>query len=71
MVLFGTRVASLSDSGAFGKGLWDKPEEFDPARWLGDDGKFNLKAGFSLPFGIGPRSCPGKALAVSDASTGC
>lgn len=57
--------------GLQGKRLWeDDTEEFKPERWIVVDEKtgkmvFDPKAGGSVPFGLGVRSCPGKALAVS------
>ncbi|KAG8898786.1 hypothetical protein FRB99_007172 [Tulasnella sp. 403] len=51
-----------------GKPLWeDDAKEFKPERWLMEvDGKirFNPKAGFCVPFGLGLRACAGKQLAV-------
>ena len=43
------------------------PEAFDPQRWL-DDGAGNRAASsakrVSMPFGAGPRVCPGRYLAL-------
>lgn len=64
----GLRSESSLKHGHGGRGLWTNPEEFNPSRWLTEDGKFNPKAGFSNPFGMGIRSCAGKALAVSVSS---
>jgi len=60
------RPESSLKVGLGGAGLWDEEDitEFKPSRWLTKDGKFNPKAGYSYPFGLGPRSCAGKALAL-------
>ncbi|KAG9048491.1 hypothetical protein FS837_012747 [Tulasnella sp. UAMH 9824] len=56
--------------GSHGKGFWENDaDEFKPERWIVEDemtGKrvFDPKAGMSVPFGLGLRSCPGKALAI-------
>ncbi|KAG8984137.1 hypothetical protein FRB90_005547, partial [Tulasnella sp. 427] len=56
--------------GLQGKRLWDDDTtEFKPERWLVVDEKtgkqtFDPKAGGSMPFGMGQRSCPGKPLAM-------
>ncbi|KAG8995362.1 hypothetical protein FRB90_000204 [Tulasnella sp. 427] len=56
--------------GLGGKRLWDDDTaEFRPERWIVIDEKsgkesFDPKAGGSVPFGLGVRSCPGKALAM-------
>ncbi|WMS88113.1 cytochrome P450 [Pleionea litopenaei] len=39
---------------------WDRPEEFDPERWL--TGKAPHKENAYIPFGSGPRICPGALL---------
>ena len=41
---------------------WDKPEEFNPNRWIGPDGKFQKNEAFSV-FSIGPRVCLWEILA--------
>ncbi|KAG8961915.1 hypothetical protein FRC00_010882 [Tulasnella sp. 408] len=52
------------------KRFWgDDADEFKPERWIVEDEKtgkrvFDPKAGPSVPFGLGLRSCPGKALAI-------
>jgi cytochrome P450 len=45
------------------KGIWGDPENFRPERFLGGDGKLNLKNDFSLPFGAGRRLCAGETFA--------
>ncbi|XP_041478224.1 cytochrome P450 2J1-like isoform X1 [Lytechinus variegatus] len=42
--------------------LWDKPEEFQPDRFLTETGEFDMKKE-PLFFGIGRRVCPGEQLA--------
>lgn len=63
------RSESSNRIGLGERGLWTNPQAFAPERWIVDDGsggqKFNAKAGVSVPFGVGVRSCAGKALAVS------
>ena len=46
-------------------GLWDRPDEFDPARFSTDAGRASAKAGY-LPFGDGPRACAGAAFATQE-----
>jgi len=45
---------------------WDKPEEFIPERFLGDQDKIEASGNDFrfLPFGVGRRSCPGIILAL-------
>ncbi|XP_029361300.1 cytochrome P450 2U1 [Echeneis naucrates] len=42
--------------------VWENPENFDPTRFLDDDGKLLRKECF-IPFGIGRRVCMGEQLA--------
>ncbi|KAH7395215.1 cytochrome P450 [Phaeosphaeria sp. MPI-PUGE-AT-0046c] len=46
--------------------LWNDSDvaSFDPSRWLRADGSFDSMAGPTLAFGLGPRACFGKRLAV-------
>jgi hypothetical protein len=48
-------------------GVWaaGTGRQFDPDRWLREDGSFDPNAGPSLPFSLGQRGCFGKSLAVS------
>ncbi|MGH3659154.1 MAG: cytochrome P450, partial [Micromonosporaceae bacterium] len=41
---------------------WDDPDQFDPQRWLGPDQPHARHA--YIPFGAGPRVCPGSRLAM-------
>lgn len=47
------------------QGLWERPDEFDPQRFTGEAGRASMKAAF-LPFGAGPRACPGAAFATQE-----
>ncbi|VAI78553.1 unnamed protein product [Triticum turgidum subsp. durum] len=49
--------------------LWEKPEEFKPERFLGEESNVDATVGGKvdfrfLPFGVGRRSCPGIILAL-------
>jgi cytochrome P450 len=64
MVVMGLmRVDSVSDAHI------PNAAQFDPQRWLGGEGKPGQVASaakrISMPFGAGPRICPGRYLAVS------
>jgi cytochrome P450 len=45
---------------------WREPERFDPQRFLAE--RSSLPAGSYLPFGMGPRICPGAAFAMQEAT---
>jgi cytochrome P450 len=56
-------VRSKTSSRKFG--WWgDDAQSFVPERWIDAEGKFNPKAGPSMPFSTGPRGCYGQKLAV-------
>lgn len=42
--------------------LWDKPEEFNPSRFVDSEGKVR-KPEYFIPFGVGRRMCLGDILA--------
>ena len=46
--------------------IWDKPEDFNPNRFLSDDGKELLKTEALIPFTMGKRSCVGETLARTE-----
>jgi cytochrome P450 len=49
---------------------WDNPDAFWPERWLSDGGdKCARVTCSSLPFGSGPRACPGSKLALLEIRT--
>jgi cytochrome P450/nitrite reductase/ring-hydroxylating ferredoxin subunit len=43
------------------------PEAFRPDRWLGDGGHGAHEPAASMPFGTGPRICPGRSLGLLEA----
>ena len=45
--------------------LWERPDEFDPQRFTTEAGRASMKRAF-LPFGAGPRACPGAAFATQE-----
>ena len=47
--------------------LWDRPDEFDPDRFIGVN-RGNVHRYAYLPFGAGPRICLGAAFALQEAS---
>jgi len=47
--------------------LWDRPDEFDPARFLGANRTIVNRYSY-LPFGAGPRICLGAAFALQEAA---
>jgi len=47
--------------------LWDRPDEFDPTRFLGASREHVHRYAY-LPFGAGPRICLGAAFALQEAS---
>ena len=47
--------------------LWDRPNEFDPGRFLGVE-RSRMDRFAYLPFGVGPRKCIGFAFALQEAT---
>lgn len=45
--------------------LWERPDEFDPARFCSESGLASARQAY-LPFGLGPRACPGAAFATQE-----
>ncbi|TMV08783.1 cytochrome P450 [Ruegeria sediminis] len=43
--------------------LWDRPDEFDPARWQTENGKTCQRDAY-VPFSAGPRVCTGAGFAM-------
>ena len=47
--------------------LWDRPEVFDPSRFLGNR-RSQIDRFAYLPFGVGPRKCIGSTFALQEAT---
>ncbi|KAH8385475.1 hypothetical protein KR093_007931 [Drosophila rubida] len=58
----GSHVIPLINSVHMDPSLWDKPEEFRPARFIDAEGKVR-KPEYFIPFGVGRRMCLGDVLA--------
>jgi cytochrome P450 len=43
--------------------IWERPDDFDPDRWMTDAGREASRDGY-LPFSSGPRVCPGAGFAM-------
>jgi len=61
----GTIVLGLLRSAHMDNNYWEKPELFNPNRFLDDEGKIKNKELF-MPFSLGPRIFPGESLAKSE-----
>ncbi|XP_022087535.1 cytochrome P450 2J5-like [Acanthaster planci] len=46
--------------------VWDRPEEFNPGRFLSEDGKKMIQHEAFVPFSTGRRSCLGEGLAKTE-----
>ncbi len=66
----GTMVACLMRPAGLREEHFGAPERFDPGRWLpgADGGKASLSSAkrVVMPFGAGPRICPGRFLALAE-----
>jgi len=47
------------------EGLWERPDKFDPRRFCTEAGQASARVAY-LPFGMGPRDCPGAAFATQE-----
>ncbi|MBL1075921.1 cytochrome P450 [Nocardia sp. 2] len=63
----GTTVAILIDSVHHHRGVWDRPEEFDPSRFLPEIVQREQKRAH-LPFGAGKRMCVASGFASMEAT---
>ncbi|MEE6506783.1 hypothetical protein FKM82_007853 [Ascaphus truei] len=60
-----TQIITFLHSALYDVKYWDKPEQFNPGRFLDENGKF-VKNEAHIPFGAGKRSCIGEALAKTE-----
>jgi cytochrome P450 len=60
----GALVVCLMRPPAVDERNFSDPETFDPARWLGDGRATSSAKRVAMPFGAGPRLCPGRYLAI-------
>ncbi|HSL71477.1 MAG TPA: cytochrome P450 [Longimicrobiales bacterium] len=60
----GTWVALLSRPPVLDEKNFSDPSEFRPERWLDGQSSGAHEAGAHMPFGSGPRICPGRSLAL-------
>jgi cytochrome P450 len=62
----GTVIAALMRMGSMSERHFARPEAFEPERWLAADGggPSTRRERISMPFGAGPRICPGRNLAL-------
>jgi cytochrome P450 len=47
------------------RGLWERPDEYDPHRFETESGAASARTAY-LPFGLGERACPGSAFATQE-----
>jgi cytochrome P450 len=67
----GTVVAALMRRGSLDERYFERPLSFEPERWLGTQGTATpptSRERISMPFGLGPRICPGRNLALLEIS---
>ena len=62
----GTPVLALTRYCAVQEQYFSNAKQFDPDRWLAPQSQDNHNANAFLPFGTGPRFCPGRNLALTE-----
>ena len=62
----GTPVLTLTRHCAIQDQYFSNAAQFNPYRWLNDDADTNHDTSAFLPFGTGPRFCPGRNLALAE-----
>lgn len=67
----GTFIALVMRGGPLDERCFEQPQRFEPARWLARaEGGGGADAGsakrVAMPFGAGPRMCPGRYLALHE-----
>jgi cytochrome P450 len=67
----GTRLMLLTRHASIHGGGFERASDFDPERWMadGDEGRPAHDPKTFLPFGAGPRFCPGRNLAFLEAKS--
>ena len=64
----GTLVWCVMRHDSVSAGHFERPDTFDPQRWLSDANETSADTShakrISMPFGAGPRTCPGRYLAL-------
>jgi cytochrome P450 len=64
----GGAVLALMRAAPMDARYFEKPETFDPERWLASRESAGNRERVSMPFGAGPRICPGRNLALLEIS---
>jgi cytochrome P450 len=64
----GTMVACVMRRGGMDAKQFAQPQQFEPARWHAEAGGKSMSAAkrATMPFGAGPRMCPGRYLAMAE-----
>jgi len=64
----GAIVVCMMRPGGMDAKQFAQPSRFDPARWNADEGGKSMSAAkrATMPFGAGPRMCPGRYLAMAE-----
>ncbi|MGR8949523.1 MAG: cytochrome P450 [Gammaproteobacteria bacterium] len=62
----GTPVLALTRHCALQDQYFSNAKQFNPHRWLSNDTHLNHETSAFLPFGTGPRFCPGRNLALAE-----